>query len=92
MLSPVIFFNLLLELVGAFQAFTPAYVVSGGTGGPADSTMFYTLYLYDKGFRDFQFGYASAMAWVLLAIVAACTIVLFRLSRTWVFYADTGVR
>lgn len=88
MLSPVIFFNLVLEMISAFQAFTPAYVISGGTGGPADSTLFYTLYLYEKGFSDFEFGYASAMAWVLLAMVGICTAALFRLSRTWVFYAD----
>jgi multiple sugar transport system permease protein len=92
MLSPVIFFNLVLELISSFQAFTPAYIISGGTGGPADSTLFYTLYLYEKGFGDFQFGYASAMAWVLLAIVGVCTALLFKLSKTWVFYADAGGR
>jgi multiple sugar transport system permease protein len=92
MLSPVIFFNLLLEVINAFQAFTPAYIISGGRGGPADSTLFYTLYLYQKGFSDFQFGYASAMAWVLLAAVGLITAVMFRLSRIWVFYADEGER
>jgi multiple sugar transport system permease protein len=92
MLSPVIFFNLVLELVGAFQAFTPAYIVSGGTGGPADATLFYTLYMYIMGFQNFEFGYASAMAWVLLAIVGVCTALLFRFSRSWVFYADAGDR
>jgi multiple sugar transport system permease protein len=92
MLSPVIFFNLLLEFVGAMQAFTPAYIVSGGSGGPADSTLFYTLYMYQMGFSNFEFGYASAMAWVMLALVGACTILLFRFSRTWVFYADAGDR
>jgi multiple sugar transport system permease protein len=92
MLSPVIFFNLVLELVGAFQAFTPAYIVSGATGGPADATLFYTLYMYMMGFQNFEFGYASAMAWVLLVIVGVCTAVLFRFSRSWVFYADAGDR
>jgi multiple sugar transport system permease protein len=92
MLSPVIFFNLVLELVGAFQAFTPAYIVSGGTGGPADATLFYTLYMYIMGFQNFEFGYASAMAWVLLAIVGACTALMFRFARSWVFYADAGER
>jgi multiple sugar transport system permease protein len=90
MLSPVIFFNLVLETIHSFQAFTPAYIVSGGTGGPADATLFYTLYLYIKGFNDFAFGYASAMAWVLLAVVGIVTALLFRLSRLWVFYADEG--
>ncbi|NJP44395.1 carbohydrate ABC transporter permease [Actinacidiphila epipremni] len=92
LLSPVIFFNLLLETINAFQAFTPAFIVSGGTGGPADSTLFYTLYLYQTGFNDFRFGYASAMAWVLLAAVAVVTAAMFRLSRVWVFYGDGGAR
>jgi multiple sugar transport system permease protein len=92
LLSPVIFFNLLLETINAFQAFTPAFIVSGGTGGPADSTLFYTLYLYQTGFNDFRFGYASAMAWVLLAAVAVVTAAMFRVSRVWVFYGDGGNR
>ncbi|MDQ1646103.1 MAG: pectin-derived oligosaccharide transport system permease protein [Cryptosporangiaceae bacterium] len=86
MLSPVIFFNLLLEIIQAFQSFTPASIISGGTGGPADSTLVYTLYLYQKGFGDFEMGYASAMAWVLLAAVGAVTLVLFATARLWVFY------
>jgi multiple sugar transport system permease protein len=88
MLSPVIFFCLVLETINSFQAFTPAYIISGGNGGPADSTLFYTLYLYQKGFGDFQFGYASAMAWALLVVVGLFTALLFRLSRLWVFYGD----
>jgi multiple sugar transport system permease protein len=92
MLSPIIFFNVLLETVNAFQAFTPAFIVSGGTGGPADSTLFYTLYLYQEGFSSFRFGYASAMAWVLLATVAVVTALMFWASRAVVFYADEGER
>lgn len=92
MLSPVIFFNVLLETINAFQAFTPAFIVSNGQGGPADSTLFYTLYLYQRGFTDFRFGYASAMAWVLLAAVGILTALMFRLSRAWVFYSDGGSR
>ncbi|PGH50313.1 carbohydrate ABC transporter permease [Streptomyces sp. Ru87] len=87
MLSPVLFFNLVLQTIQAFQVFTPAFAVSGGRGGPADSTLFYTLYLYDRGFTASHMGYASAMAWVLLLAVAAVTAVLFRTSRSWVFYA-----
>jgi multiple sugar transport system permease protein len=87
MLSPVIFFNLVLETIHAFQAFTAAFVVSGGRGGPVDSTLFYTLYLYLKGFNEFRMGYASAMAWVLVLVVAVVTAVLFRTARLWVFYA-----
>ena len=88
MLTPVIFFNLIMGIIGAFKAFTSAYVVSGGSGGPLDSTLFYTLYLYKKGFTDFEMGYASAMAWVLLLIIAACTALVFRSSRLWVHYED----
>ncbi|MFC7404234.1 carbohydrate ABC transporter permease [Georgenia alba] len=88
LLTPIIFFNLVLQVIGAFQAFTQAFVVSGGTGGPADSTLFYTLYLYQQGFRSFDMGYASAMAWVLLLIIAALTAINFFASRFWVFYND----
>nr|WP_235922114.1 sugar ABC transporter permease [Lentzea tibetensis] len=88
MLSPVMFFNLVLETIHAFQAFTQAFVVSGGRGGPADSTLFYTLYLYERGFTEFRMGSASAMAWVLLVVIAVITAVLFRTSRYWVFYGD----
>jgi multiple sugar transport system permease protein len=88
LLSPIIFFNLVLQIINAFQAFTQAYVVSNGTGGPSDSTMFYTLYLYQKGFVQFQMGYAASMAWVLLLIIAAFTAINFYLSKHWVFYGD----
>lgn len=86
MLSPVLFFNLLLETIAAFQVFSSAYIISGGTGGPAGSTMFYTLYLYLRGFQDFKMGYASAMAWVLVIVVAVITAILFRTSKGWVHY------
>jgi multiple sugar transport system permease protein len=86
MLSPVLFFNLLLETIGAFQVFSSAFIISGGTGGPADSTLFYTFYLYIKGFTEFRMGYASAMAWVLVLVVGIITAVLFRTSRAWVHY------
>jgi multiple sugar transport system permease protein len=88
MLSPVLFFNLVLETIHALQAFTQAFVVSGGRGGPADATLFYTLYLYERGFTEFRMGYASAMAWVLLVAIALITAALFRTSRYWVFYGD----
>jgi multiple sugar transport system permease protein len=88
LLTPIIFFNLVLQLIGAFQSFTQAFVVSGGTGGPADSTLFFTLYLYQLGFGQFQMGYASAMAWLLVVIVGLLTAVNFVLSRYWVFYDD----
>ncbi len=88
LLSPIIFFNLVLQIIGAFQSFTQAFVVSNGTGGPSDSTMFYTLYLYQRGFGQFQMGYASAMAWLLVVIVGAFTAINFFFSKYWVFYDD----
>jgi multiple sugar transport system permease protein len=92
MLSPVVFFNLVLETIHAFQAFTGAFVVSSGRGGPGDATLFYTLYLYQKGFTEFRMGYASAMAWVLVLVVALVTALLFRSARGWVFYAGGDAR
>jgi multiple sugar transport system permease protein len=86
MLSPVIFFNLLLEMIGAFQIFASAFIISSGTGGPAGSTNFYTIYLYQRAFGDLQMGYASAMAWLLLLVVGAAALVLFRTSKFWVHY------
>ena len=88
MLTPLIFFNFILQMIGAFQAFTPALIVSGGDGGPIDSTLFYTLYLYQQGFGNLRMGYASAMAWVLLVIIAIFTAIAFSTSRFWVFYQD----
>ncbi|WP_425503319.1 carbohydrate ABC transporter permease [Psychromicrobium silvestre] len=88
LLSPIIFFNLVLQIVGGFQSFTQAFIVSGGNGGPSDSTMFFTLYLYQKGFGQFDMGYASAMAWVLLLIIGAFTAINFYAAKFWVFYDD----
>lgn len=88
MLTPLIFFNLILQMVGAFQAFTPAYIVSGGNGGPLDSTLFYTLYIYQQGFGQLEMGYASAMAWMLLLVVGTFSAIAFITSRYWVFYQD----
>ena len=85
-LSPIIFFNLVMQMIGAFQAFTQAFIVSGGSGGPLDSTMFYSLYLYLKGFGFGEMGYASAMAWILLLIIAALTALTFRASGSLVSY------
>lgn len=90
LITPVIFFNVVLQMIGAFQVFTPAYVMGGGTGGPRDSMLFYTLYLYQQGFVNMNMGYAAAMAWVLLLIIALFTAINFFLSRYWVFYQDAG--
>lgn len=86
MLSPVVFFNLLLETIHAFQIFASAYIISNGEGGPAGSTLFYTLYLYLRGFSDFRMGYASAMAWLLVIVVGVITLFFFRTSKSWVHY------
>jgi len=86
LLTPIVFFNLIMQFISAFQAFTQAFIISGGQGGPVDSTLFYTLYLYQQGFGSFRMGYASAMAWALLGIIAAFTVIAFRSSRFWVYY------
>jgi len=87
-LTPLIFFNLVLQIIGSFQVFNSAYIISNGTGGPSDSTLFYTLYLYQEGFTRFHMGFAAAMAWVLLLIIAVITALNFLGSRYWVHYDD----
>jgi multiple sugar transport system permease protein len=84
LLSPVTFFNLVMQTITGFMVFTQAFIVTGG--GPMDTTLFYALYLYRRAFESFQMGYASAMAWVLLLVVAFFTAVLFKSSGRWVFY------
>jgi multiple sugar transport system permease protein len=84
LLSPVTFFNLVMQTITGFMVFTQAFIVTGG--GPMDTTLFYALYLYRRAFESFQMGYASAMAWVLLLAVALCTALLFKTSGRWVFY------
>lgn len=88
LLSPVIFFNGVILTIDSFKAFTSAFIVSGGKGGPIDSTLFYTLYLYQEAFANFRFGYASALAWVLVVIIAAFTALAFVSARYWVHYDD----
>ncbi|WP_430735802.1 carbohydrate ABC transporter permease [Gracilibacillus dipsosauri] len=90
LLSPVIFFNLVIELIKSIQVFTSAFIISEGTGGPINSTLFYTLYLYQKGFTHFEMGYASAMAWVLVFVLGVMTLVIFFSSKYWVHYEDGG--
>lgn len=86
LLSPIILFNLIMQTISAFMTFTPAYIISRGEGGPLDNTLLYSLYLYQKAFRFFDMGYASAMAWVMLIIIALITFTLFKLSKLWVHY------
>ncbi|HEY0865996.1 MAG TPA: sugar ABC transporter permease [Fimbriimonas sp.] len=84
LLSPVMFFNLVLGLIGSFQIFTSAYIMTGG--GPNNASLFYALYLFRNAFEYFKLGKASAMAWILFAILLALTVIQFRLSKRWVHY------
>ncbi|MBU0640986.1 MAG: extracellular solute-binding protein [Planctomycetes bacterium] len=84
MLSPVIFFNVIMALIASFQVFTQAFVMTGG--GPGDATRFYVLYLYNSAFDLHEMGYASAMAWLLLLIILALTLLTMRASRRFVYY------
>jgi len=85
--DPVIFFNLVMQFIFSFLTSTQAYVVSGGTGRPLDTTLFYSLYVYNRSFQiGANVGYGSALAWVLLLVVATFTAVVFLSSRFWVYY------
>jgi multiple sugar transport system permease protein len=86
LLSPVILFNLVMQMISAFQTFTQAYIIGGGRGGVLNSTLFYTLHLYIQGWTYHEMGYASAMAWVLLLIIGVLTALVFRSSNLWVSY------
>lgn len=87
MLTPIIFYNLCIGIIGAFQIFQEGYVMSeSGTGGPANSLLFYNLHLWHKGFTTFEMGYASAMAWFLFLIVMIITVINLRVSKLWVYY------
>ncbi len=90
MISPVIFYNLTLALIGVFKYFDLAYVLKNGTGGPQDATLFYALNFYKNSFEYNLMGYGSALAWVLFLIVMALTAVLFATSGRWVYYAGDG--
>jgi multiple sugar transport system permease protein len=88
LLTPIIFFNLVMQIISGFKVFTQAFIVHGGTtpGSPLDTTLLYSLYLYQQAFDSFHMGYASAMAWVLLIIIGVLTAISFKLSSFWVFY------
>jgi multiple sugar transport system permease protein len=84
MLSPVIFFNLIMGIIGSFQVFTASFIMTGG--GPQNATLFMVLKIYLEGFRDFSMGYAATLAWLLFAIIMFFTVVQFRLGNRWVYY------
>lgn len=88
MLSPVLLFNLIMGIINAFQMFTSAFVITNG--GPVNSTEVFALFLYKKAFGTFEMGYASALAWILLMLVALATFVNFFFSKYWVFYESEG--
>jgi multiple sugar transport system permease protein len=85
MLSPVIFFNLVMQIISGFMVFTQGVIIAPG-GGPLQRALFYSVYLYEKAFGQFEMGYAAAMAWVLLLLIAAFTALIFKSSASWVFY------
>lgn len=93
LVTPAIFVNLVLGLIGNFQIFTAGFVITSGKGGPGSltlggpgqSSLFYVLYLYQNAFSRFRFGYASALAWILFVLLLAMTLVIFRTSRRWVY-------
>lgn len=86
MLSPVIFFNLVMGIIGTFQYFTQAFMISKGQGGPEDSTMFYALYMFQRSWKYMDMGYGSAMAWVLFVLIIFITAVIFKSHTRWVHY------
>ena len=88
MLTPTIFFNLILQIVNGFRVFTESYVITDG--GPLDSTLSYVLYLYRRAFTYFDMGYSCALAWILVIIIAVFTIVLFKTQNNWVHYETGG--
>ncbi|MGQ9554709.1 MAG: carbohydrate ABC transporter permease [Anaerolineae bacterium] len=90
MLSPTIFFNLVIGIIGSFQVFTTAYIATGG--GPQNATLFYVLYLYRNAFDYFKMGYASSLAWVLFGIVLLFTLIQFWVARVWVYYEAGEMR
>ncbi|WP_214627397.1 carbohydrate ABC transporter permease [Paenibacillus agaridevorans] len=88
LLTPVLLFNLIMGIINGFKVFTEGMIVTGG--GPFDKTLFYVLYLYEKSFRYYEMGYGSAMAWILLMVIAAFTAIVFTTSRHWVHYESKG--
>jgi multiple sugar transport system permease protein len=87
MISPILFFTLVMGMIQTFQYFTQAFIMTDGGGGPADSTLFYALYLFNNAFIYHRMGYASAMAWILFVLILVCTALLFRGARGRVYYA-----
>ena len=92
MLSPIIFFNLIMQTIAGFTSFTQAFIVTNGTGAPLDTTNLYALYLYLRTFQSLQMGYGAGMAWLLLVFIALATALVFKSSPYWVHYESKGGR
>lgn len=90
LMSPIIFFNLVLGIINAFQTFTTVYLVTSGTGGPENATLFLVLYIYRTGFRNQNMGYAAAVSWVLFIILAVLSFVIFRYLGSRIYYENPG--
>lgn len=89
LVSPIIFYNLVIGIIGAFQVFQEGYIFSGnGSGNPAGSLLFYNLYLWNQAFKNFKTGYANAMCWFLFVIVMALTLLVQKTSKKWVYYEE----
>ena len=86
MLSPYMFFNLIMGTIGALQMFDQVYLISGGSGGPVDSTLVPVLLLFNNGFNYFKMGYASALAWIIFAIILTLALAQIKLAPRWVHY------
>ena len=86
MISPTIFFNVVMAVIGSFQYFTQAFVMT--EGGPLNSTLFYNLYLYTKAYKELRMGYAAALAWIMFVIILLFTMLVIRSSSFWVYYQN----
>lgn len=88
MITPIFFFNLINQTIGAFQAFNSSYLIT--SGGPMNSTLYYAVHLYNRAFTNYEMGYGSAMAWFMLIVIAIFTAMIFRSSSAWVYYESEG--
>jgi multiple sugar transport system permease protein len=88
-ISPVMLFMVIMGMIGLFQYFTQAWIMTQPRGGPEHSTLFYALYLFQNAFEYFRMGYACAMAWVLFAVILAATVIILKTSQRWVYYEES---
>lgn len=88
MITPILFFNLINQVIGSFQAFNSSYLITGGK--PLNTTLYYGVHLYNRAFNYYEMGYGSTMAWFMLLVIAAFTALIFRSSSAWVYYESEG--